>query len=284
MKKYLFLFWILILTIQLYAQLEVKDDSFKKVDGFVNINPSIQFDDNDVPYAVVKVRTININDKQRHELVFEGNAATFIELEYKVGEVWVYLSSKPATYLKISHADMSSTEFWFPFDLEPKQGYELILVNNYYRPLEQFGNDTIVTKIIDDDYAIRISSDFDELYIGNQYICLYPLDDKFAYDHNLSCKYEDSILVFKKMAFEGNPFAQNNLGVCYFRGFGVDKNQENAFRWFKESAEHGNAIGQINLAYCYYHGCGVAKDSLESLRWCCNAINQGIAGAENSME
>ena len=50
-------------------------------------------------------------------------------MEYKVGEVWVYLTYK-ATYLKISHPDLSSTEFWFPYDMEPKKGYELTLVNN----------------------------------------------------------------------------------------------------------------------------------------------------------
>jgi len=105
------------MVIYIFAQLEVKEGSFKKVEGFVNLNPNIQSDDNDVLYAVVKIRTENINDKQRHELLFEGNLATFIELEYKVGKVWVYLSS--------------STEFWFPFDLEPKQGYELTIGKKY---------------------------------------------------------------------------------------------------------------------------------------------------------
>jgi len=111
------------------AQLEVKSGSFQEVAGFVNINLDKYADDNDVPYAVLKVKTENINDKQRRELLFEGDAATFIECEYKVGEVWVYLTYK-ASYLKISHPDLSSTEFWFPFDMEPKKGYEMTLVNN----------------------------------------------------------------------------------------------------------------------------------------------------------
>ena len=111
------------------AQLEVKPDSFKEVVGFININMEKYSDDNDVPYAVIKVKTENINNKQRRELLFQGDAATFIECEYKVGEVWVYLTYK-ATYLKISHPDLSSTEFWFPFDMEPKKGYELTLSNN----------------------------------------------------------------------------------------------------------------------------------------------------------
>lgn len=126
-KLFLFCFTIF-LSLSAFAQLEVKEDSFREVVGFVNINLDIQTDDNDVPYAVVKVKTENINDKQRRELLFQGDAATFIECEYKVGEVWVYLTYK-ASYLKISHPDLSSTEFWFPFDMQPKKGYELVLVN-----------------------------------------------------------------------------------------------------------------------------------------------------------
>lgn len=129
MKKLTAILFLFFLSLSAMAQLEVKSGSFKEVAGFVNINMDIQTDDNDVPFAVLKVKTENINDKQRRELLFQGDAATFIECEYKVGEVWVYLTYK-ATYLKISHPDLSSTEFWFPFDMQPKKGYELTLVNN----------------------------------------------------------------------------------------------------------------------------------------------------------
>ena len=129
MRKLFVLFFAMLLSLPAFSQLEVKEGSFKEVPGFVNIDTEKIDDDNNVLYAVIKVNTVNINDKQRHQLLFQGNAATFIELEYHVGEVWVYLSSKPATYLKISHPDFGSTEFWFPFDLKPKQGYEMVLVN-----------------------------------------------------------------------------------------------------------------------------------------------------------
>lgn len=131
MKKVVLLAIALVISLCSFAQLEVKSNSFKEVPGFVNINPDqdYQFDDNDLPFAVIKVRTENITDKQRRELRFEGNGGTFIVLEYKTGEVWVYLTAKYADYLKISHPDFSSIEFTLPFDLEPKKGYELTLVN-----------------------------------------------------------------------------------------------------------------------------------------------------------
>lgn len=131
MKKVVLLAIALVISLCSFAQLEVKSNSFKEVPGFVNINPDqdYQFDDNDLPFAVIKVRTENITDKQRRELRFEGNGGTFIVFEYKTGEVWVYLTAKYADYLKISHPDFSSIEFTLPFDLEPKKGYELTLVN-----------------------------------------------------------------------------------------------------------------------------------------------------------
>lgn len=131
MRRFVFLLFGIFLSLTAFAQLEVKKGSFKEVPGFVNINPdeNYQTDDNDLPFAVVKVRTENINDRQRRELKFSGNGGTFIMLEYKDGEVWVYLTAKYADYLKISHPDFSSIEFALPYDLKPKCGYEMTLVN-----------------------------------------------------------------------------------------------------------------------------------------------------------
>ena len=128
MKKFLLLLIFIVSSFICSAQLEVKEGSFKEVTGFVNINTEKMTDDNDQPYAVLKVRTENIDAKQRQELSFKGDARTFFAIEHKDGEVWVYLSYY-ASYIKISHPDLSSTEFRFPFEMDPKKGYELTLVN-----------------------------------------------------------------------------------------------------------------------------------------------------------
>ncbi len=131
MKRFVLLLFTVFLYMTAVAQLEVKKGSFKEVPGFVNINPddNYQLDDNNLPFAVIKVRTENINEKDRKRLSFSGNMGTFINLEYKDGEVWVYLTAQYADYLKISHPDFSSIEFTIPFDLKPKKGYEMTLVN-----------------------------------------------------------------------------------------------------------------------------------------------------------
>lgn len=161
MKKLLLFVFTILLSLNALAQLEVRQGSFHKVEGFVNINMDKQTDDNDRPYAVLKIRTENIDGKQRRELDFKGDARTFFEVEYKDGEVWLYISYY-ASYIKISHDDLSSTEFYFPFDMEPKCGYELTLVNKAVTPgpVKEVYNFMIVsadqpnaTIYIDNEYA-----------------------------------------------------------------------------------------------------------------------------------
>lgn len=143
-KRFLLLLFTLILSVPLFAQLEVKEGSFKKVEGFVNINTEKMYDDNDKPYAVLKIRTENIGSKERRELNFGGDAQTFFEIEYKDGEVWLYISYY-ASFIKISHEEFSSAEFYFPFDMEPKKGYELTLINKSNHAINGWGSITIKT-------------------------------------------------------------------------------------------------------------------------------------------
>lgn len=64
-KRFLLLFLTLLLSFPLFAQLEVKEGSFKEIPGFVNINPDpdYQTDDNDKPFAVLLINTENINEE-----------------------------------------------------------------------------------------------------------------------------------------------------------------------------------------------------------------------------
>ena len=54
MRRILLSVVIFFISITASAQLEVKENSFKEVPGFVNINPddNYQTDDNDLPFAV----------------------------------------------------------------------------------------------------------------------------------------------------------------------------------------------------------------------------------------
>jgi hypothetical protein len=49
----------------------------------------------------------------------------------------------------------------------------------------------------------------------------------------------------------GDKVAQNNLGVLYRDGLGVEKNPSDALSWFQKSAEQGYAKAQLNLGQLY---------------------------------
>lgn len=46
---------------------------------------------------------------------------------WSTGEVWLYVFYY-ASFLKIKHRDLSSADdFFLPFDMQPRHGYELVL-------------------------------------------------------------------------------------------------------------------------------------------------------------
>lgn len=65
---------------------------------------------------------------------------------------------------------------------------------------------------------------------------------------------------FRKAAEKGHAKAQYCLGLCYFNGWGVEKNLEQAVKWFKAASDQGELNAKNRLGECYYSGEGVAKD------------------------
>ncbi len=49
-----------------------------------------------------------------------------------------------------------------------------------------------------------------------------------------------------------HPAAQNNIGLSYLHGLGVDKDANKAFDWFEKSAKQGLNYAQSELAMLYY--------------------------------
>lgn len=68
-------------------------------------------------------------------------------------------------------------------------------------------------------------------------------------------------------ANQGNAEAQNNLGVAYYNGEGVEQSYSKAVYWCQKSAEQGNADAQYNLGVAYYNGEGVDKSYSKTVYW-----------------
>ena len=84
-------------------------------------------------------------------------------------------------------------------------------------------------------------------------------------------------------AEQGNAHAQNNLGVMYRDGRGVEQEHGEAVRWFRRSAEQGHAGGQTSLGAMYGTARGVYRDDTEAVRWYRLAAEQGHVIAQYNL-
>ena len=84
----------------------------------------------------------------------------------------------------------------------------------------------------------------------------------------------------KRLAEDGDAFAQANLGDMYRDGNGIPKDYVQAFKWYRKAAEQGNAFAQTNLGHMYREGNGIPKDDVQAFKWYRKAAEQGNAIAQ----
>jgi TPR repeat protein len=76
-----------------------------------------------------------------------------------------------------------------------------------------------------------------------------------------------AIRIFRQLADQGDPKAQNKLGTIYQHGWGVPQNYSDAVSWFRQAADRGNADAQNNLGFMFLYGRGVARDYVNAHLW-----------------
>jgi hypothetical protein len=82
----------------------------------------------------------------------------------------------------------------------------------------------------------------------------------------------------QKSAEQGDPAAENALGLRYATGEGVQLSEKEAFRWFTKAAEQGNVSAQFRLGSFYWGGRGVPQNLNEAYFW----IVLARAGGDNN--
>jgi TPR repeat protein len=92
--------------------------------------------------------------------------------------------------------------------------------------------------------------------------------------------YVQAARCFREAAERGNADGQNDLGVMYRDGQGVEKDYTKAAEWFRRAAEQGNVEAQNNLGWAYRNGQGVGQDYGEAARWLRKAAEQSHAAAQ----
>ena len=88
--------------------------------------------------------------------------------------------------------------------------------------------------------------------------CGESLDKGIGYYKNGD--YNRAVEYFSKAADEGNSEAMAYLGMCFFQGTGVEKNEKTAFYWIQRGISQNNQKAAEVLDYMVEFGSKIAKD------------------------
>jgi TPR repeat protein len=80
----------------------------------------------------------------------------------------------------------------------------------------------------------------------------------------------------------GDAQAENELGVRFRMGDGVDKDLLTALGWYRLAAKQGLAIAYFNLGAAYYNGDGIAPDEQAACKWFLLASEAGDASGKEA--
>ncbi|MGD9658293.1 MAG: peptidoglycan-binding protein, partial [Methylocystis sp.] len=89
----------------------------------------------------------------------------------------------------------------------------------------------------------------------------------------------DALAAIKRLAEEGQPAAQYDLGARLAEGRGAPRDAKAAAQWFEKAAQAGLAPAQFRLGSLYEKGVGVERDYARARRWYERAAEAGNARA-----
>jgi putative methionine-R-sulfoxide reductase with GAF domain len=88
----------------------------------------------------------------------------------------------------------------------------------------------------------------------------------------------------RKLAEQGDPDAQWNMGVRYHTAEDVPQDDEQAVQWFQRAAQQGHVTAQATLGAYYWAGRGVPQDLSKAYFWSVLALAQGDEGSKSRLE
>ena len=170
MKRYLIILLLSFVCHTAYSQIHVKENSFHKIEGYVMLDKSEHYDMNSRPMALIKITTENIKAEERSRFIFKGNLATYFDVQFMPGEIYLYLSTA-ATFIEIIHPDLGKTEYWLPETLCDFCGYDMVVVGDFQR------NDEKETKILSNHLIINVDQANAMIYIDDEYVGKNNIDE-----------------------------------------------------------------------------------------------------------
>jgi PAS domain S-box-containing protein len=95
--------------------------------------------------------------------------------------------------------------------------------------------------------------------------------------------YAFAVQLVRPMAEQGDSRAQSLLGLIYFEGHGVQRDDFEAMKWYRRAADQGDASAQLKVGDLYFEGRGVPQDYSEAARWYRLAADRGDAVAQYNL-
>lgn len=65
------------------------------------------------------------------------------------------------------------------------------------------------------------------------------------------------------------------IGFFHYKGFGVDKDLDMAFKWYTHASQHNVINGYYHVGRCYHYGYGIKKDLKKAFKFYQIAANNG---------
>lgn len=87
----------------------------------------------------------------------------------------------------------------------------------------------------------------------------------------------------RSRAEHGDARAQSLLGLMYYAGRGVLKDEREALTWFNRAADQGDAAAQLQLGIMYSDGRGVPQDYAEAAKWYQRAADKNTPEAQYNL-
>ncbi len=88
----------------------------------------------------------------------------------------------------------------------------------------------------------------------------------------------------RRLADQGDPDAQYQLGILYHDGSTVPRSDAQAVQWFQRAAEQGYVRAQSTLGAYYWAGRGVPQDYSKAYFWSQLALAQGDQNSKSRLE
>ena len=109
------------------------------------------------------------------------------------------------------------------------------------------------------------------------------LGSMYAEGKGVPQDYREAVKWYRLAAAQGNAPAQYSMGMAYEKGQGVPQDYSEAVKWYRLAAEREDDWAQTRLGSLYAEGKGVPQDYEEAVKWFRLAAAQGSAQAQSSL-